>query len=355
MGAVGHMGAVGQKIILITGATGFIGQHLVAIARVRGYRVRVVVRNSNKIPAAWRDDSDLEIILADLAATSSRVALAKAVGDADAVIHTAGSMHGTDADHEVATHLPLRNILTASREANARCLSFVLASSFSVYGIGQQMPGAVVTEDTPTEASPKLRDAYCRAKIVAEKFATSACVDLGVSLTIVRPGAVFGRGMLWNSHLGVLIGRVGVLLAKDGEVPLCHVSHCAEALMRAAETSMTRNAAEQECLPRRVYNVVDSELPSRLDYALKLREAGQLTRVVNLSWAPLSVAVKVLRKFGGGMRLPGLLRRETFAYRLQPMRYSNAKIREELCWEQRLGLNELIDQAVEPLNTEAGS
>jgi uncharacterized protein YbjT (DUF2867 family) len=73
--------------ILVVGATGSVGRHVVAEALAGGHRVRALVRN----PARARLPSDVDLIAGDLTRPHS---LAPAVDGVDAVVFTHGSAGG---------------------------------------------------------------------------------------------------------------------------------------------------------------------------------------------------------------------------------------------------------------------
>jgi nucleoside-diphosphate-sugar epimerase len=75
------------RLVALTGATGFVGQHLVAALGRRGWRVRLLVRRWKPVPAL--EGVDAEIVLGDL---SDERALGQLVRGADAVVHAAGAI-----------------------------------------------------------------------------------------------------------------------------------------------------------------------------------------------------------------------------------------------------------------------
>ena len=74
--------------LAITGGTGFVGSHLINVALAAGHTVKALTRREQ----APRDE--VEWVLGDL---GSRDALEKLVGQADAVIHVAGTINAPNA------------------------------------------------------------------------------------------------------------------------------------------------------------------------------------------------------------------------------------------------------------------
>ena len=72
-------------LIALTGATGFIGRHLLAELPKRGYRVRVLLRRPSEVPAGASS-----AVIGDIASPHN---MAAALRDVDMVIHSAGLAH----------------------------------------------------------------------------------------------------------------------------------------------------------------------------------------------------------------------------------------------------------------------
>src|SRR4051812_19086294 len=74
-----------SKLVAVTGATGFVGSHVIRRFSAAGHRVRILAR---RMPiTALTPDRPLEVVLGDL---DDHLALERLVGGADAVIHVAG-------------------------------------------------------------------------------------------------------------------------------------------------------------------------------------------------------------------------------------------------------------------------
>ena len=72
-------------LIALTGATGFIGRHLLRELPQRGYRVRVLLRRPSEVPAGASS-----AVIGDIASPQN---MAAALRDVDMVIHSAGLAH----------------------------------------------------------------------------------------------------------------------------------------------------------------------------------------------------------------------------------------------------------------------
>lgn len=289
------------RLIAVTGASGFLGRAVVMRARAMGLPVRAVLRGAP--PPAWAADRGIEVVRADL-----RHDLPPLDGVA-AVIHAAARMDGDDAAQARDTVAPGAQLLDHAARSGAR---LVLVSSIAVLGTQGLSPYDTVDEATPIEPFPRARDAYARARIALERDARDIAARHGIRLRIVRPGAIFGPGRLWNAHLGAGLGPLVIGPRHGGELPLCWLRHAAQILTLAA--------ARPQRAPVEVIHALDDDRPDRPRYVAALGRRG-----IALPWRVLDLAAGPLAPLGP--RLPGLLRRETLRARWMPLRYSNARAR----------------------------
>ncbi|HVG06211.1 MAG TPA: NAD-dependent epimerase/dehydratase family protein [Thermoanaerobaculia bacterium] len=176
--------ATGLQTVLVTGATGFAGGHLVRRLQQLGHRVRALVRpHANVQPLL---DQGIEIIEGDLtrAADVERAAEgARKIFHVAAVYRTAGHPDAYYYDVNVGG---TENILAAAcRQGVERVIH---CSTVGVHGDVQEVPS---TEDSPLNPG----DIYQRTKLAGETAARDAFAK-GLPGTIVRPAAIYGPGDL---------------------------------------------------------------------------------------------------------------------------------------------------------------
>ena len=188
--------------VLITGANGFLGRHVVAEFLRRGHAVRALVR-----PAARLDELDwpeqVEVVRADLRVAQD---LAAAFEGVDVLVHLAAAVTGGEDAQFAATVVGTERLLDAMARSQTRRL--VLASSFSVYDWSAIR--GTLTEESPLESGADLyeRDGYAIAKVWQERVVRRAAAAHGWQLTVLRPGFIWGRGNAYLACLGQRLGRV---------------------------------------------------------------------------------------------------------------------------------------------------
>ncbi len=136
-------------LILVTGATGFVGSHLVDRMLERGYRVRALVRRTSNL--RWLEGKPLELAVMDPRDPSG---LRGAMADVGAVLHFAGRIRArTRREFFEANADATESIATAFREAApAGAGVFVHCSSIAASGpapAGPRAPVPHVREDDP--------------------------------------------------------------------------------------------------------------------------------------------------------------------------------------------------------------
>jgi nucleoside-diphosphate-sugar epimerase len=335
--------------LLVTGATGFLGQYVVASAIERGHQVRAVVRPASAaLPAAWAGDPRIQPVRGDLRRASDIPPMLEGV---DAVIHLAAAKAGDLFDQFASTVVATENLLGAMDKAHTERL--VLTSSFSVYEYQNRPSWSVLDEDSPLAAVPRERDEYCQTKLVQEALARGACRQAGRRCIVLRPGVIFGPGNVWTARLGMQLGsRWWLRTGARAPLPLTYVENCADAIVAAAEYS----GAERDL----VLNVVDDETPSQRQYMDELRRASSSkARIIGVPWPVMQAAAGLASlvnrtAFGGTAKVPAIFRPAALAARCRPLRYDGSRIRAALGWSPRLDWREGLQRSVNPLPAQGG-
>lgn len=207
----------------MTGATGFVGSHLVELLAERGSRVRALVRETSDTSLLERHG--ITPVVGRLGDVES---LRRALGDAGVVLHLAGATRALTPEtfHQVNAEGTGR--LLDAMEADGGPRRLVYLSSLAAVGPSRGRP--VEPED---EARPLT--AYGRSKLAGERAALGRA---GVDVVVLRPPAVYGprdRDLLTFFRLA----RWHVLPSAgppDRPMQLVHARDLAEAVVAAAES-----------------------------------------------------------------------------------------------------------------------
>ncbi|MCP5157665.1 MAG: NAD(P)-dependent oxidoreductase [Ectothiorhodospiraceae bacterium] len=318
---------------LVTGASGFLGRHVVAALRARGHAVRAMVRPGTSVEGlGW--DEGVEVLRVDLRVEP---ALAACFDDVDVLVHLAAQVLGSDDAQFVSTAVATERLLEAMASTGTR--KVVLAGSFAVYDWVRA--DGVLDEDTPLESSAVYeRGGYAVAKLWQERVAERLARANDWALVVLRPGFIWGEGHTFIPGMGWRLGPVQVVLGLDRVLPLTHVENCADAFVLAAERDVG-NA---------VLNVVDTQLPTAWDFTGEWLRRGGIRRArVTLPFAVMHALARVAewvsrRLFGPRGKLPTMLMPRRLAM-FKPLWFSNTRLRRALGWEPRLGLEAALDRS----------
>ena len=147
--------------VLVTGADGFLGGHLIRLLNKLNYPTRAMVKSNSDVHQ-W--SCPVETFVADLL-DADRVR--KVVSGVDMVFHCAARLPGTGDEEEIwkVNVLGTQNIVNACLEHQVQRLVYI--SSDSVYGDGDN-PGA--TEETLINPIYLHEGNYPRSKLAGEKY-----------------------------------------------------------------------------------------------------------------------------------------------------------------------------------------
>jgi dihydroflavonol-4-reductase len=170
--------------VLVTGATGFLGSHVVRALLARGHRVRALVR-----PGGARTHVELAgVALAD-GDLLAEPTLHEACRDVDAVVHAAGSTALWSRMNRLQWRINVDGLAAIVRAAHARKVPRLVHVS-SVAAIGATRDGTVLDE-TARWIGPAHRIHYVNTKKEAEERALAAAWA-GMDVVIVNPAMLVG-------------------------------------------------------------------------------------------------------------------------------------------------------------------
>ncbi|MCA9772430.1 MAG: NAD-dependent epimerase/dehydratase family protein [Myxococcales bacterium] len=329
--------------ILVTGATGFLGNHIVGKLLDRGGdEVRALVREGSD--AARLERQGARVARGDLLDPE---ALARGLRGVKGVFHVAAKVGdwGPREEFERVNADGTRTLLEAAARAGVE--RFVHVSSVAVYGV--RCAPRILNLDPFTERAPLAQnllpdDHYSRTKIEAERLALDYHRRGALSVRVIRPAWIYGPGdrtslprlvKFLRKHSGLLIGK------GDNRLSLTYAPNVADAALLA----MDQDAAAGEC-----FNVSNDGEITQAEY---LNKIGGL-----LGLKPVCQSVPYGVAYGGAAlleRAARLMRRETpptitrYGVSLigNDIVFSHAKATKVLGWSPKVGYDEGINAALD--------
>jgi nucleoside-diphosphate-sugar epimerase len=226
MDVVGSLESFSLMKVLITGATGLLGGHLIKELQQRNEQIRALV-----LPVENADsliERGIEVVRGDITDASS---LPPAVKDVDLIFHLAGMMGVWRplADYRLVNVTGSENLYKAAQQAGVR--RFVHTSSHTVYGLGY---GRYLTENDPLRPDP---DPYSITKAEGDRLMRRLMLTSDVETVILRPATFFGPGD--RLHYGRMAQKVkngkGLIIGKgNNTLPFCYVTDIVQGFMLAA-------------------------------------------------------------------------------------------------------------------------
>ena len=211
-----------QHVALVTGATGFVGSHLVEALVARSWRVRCLVRRSSVL--RWLPTDDITLMDGDVATPGDD--LDRAVKNVSVVFHLAAVTSAANDNAYTAVNVEgTRNVVDAMRRSAPESL-LVFCSSLSAAGPAGRRPLDETDEPSPVSA-------YGRSKLTAERIVQQS----GLEYLIVRPPAVYGpRDTDILAAFRLAQYGLALRLAPEGQrLSMVHVEDLARGFVCAAE------------------------------------------------------------------------------------------------------------------------
>jgi NAD dependent epimerase/dehydratase len=293
--------------VLVTGAGGFIGSHLVERLIGAGASVRAFVRYTSTARAGFLDDidaavrSELEVVLGDL---RDEDAVRQAVNGVDVVFHL-GALIGIPYsyvhpretfDTNAAGTL---NVLVAARDLEVRRV--VHTSSSEVYGTARYVP---IDEQHPLQG----QSPYSASKIAADKLAESFADSYELPVVTLRPFNTYGPRQSARAVIPVIITQAlaGQEVALGNLAPtrdFTYVADTVEGFLAAASSEAavgrtinlgTGNEISIGDLAMLIGEVLGQELAVRTDDARTRPTGSEVERLLSdntlarelLGWSP---------------------------------------------------------------------
>jgi NAD dependent epimerase/dehydratase len=280
----------GGRSVLVTGAAGFIGSHLVERLVREGANVRAFVLYTSDGSWGWLDHSDvkeeIEVVLGD-------------VQDAESVL---GAMEGADVAFHLAALIAIPysysapfsyvrtnvegtlNVLQAARKTGIERV--VHTSTSEVYGTAQRVP---IAEDHPLQG----QSPYSASKIGADKLAESFFLSYGLPVATLRPFNTYGprqsaRAIIptivtqalggADIRLGNLAPTRDLTFVQDTVDAFVRIADCADALGQVVNVGTGREICVGD-LAELVLRLLGRQLPVVADPERTRPEGSEVERL----------------------------------------------------------------------------
>jgi len=210
---------------LVTGATGFIGTHLVKQMRREGYSVRVLARKTSNLTNLH--DLGVEVFYGDVTEPRSLAGICKEI---DYVIHLAAQTESGGVSKEQYDLTNFRGTMNVVEKAAANKVEkFIFISSIAAMGIRNL---GMVSPATPCKPNTN----YGRSKARAEESLIKKYNEIGFPVVIIRPPTVFGEGEHFNFLAlcrQIRHGPYFIMGKGDSKIDFCQVENLVQAIMKS--------------------------------------------------------------------------------------------------------------------------
>ncbi|MDA9423142.1 MULTISPECIES: NAD-dependent epimerase/dehydratase family protein [Bradyrhizobium] len=188
-----------RPVALVTGASGFLGRHIVPALTRQGWSVRRAVRSP--------DGTDGEVVIKPIGPDTDWQA---ALDGVDAVVHLAARVHYKNEEHAVELYRDVNvdgTLHLARSAAMAGVRQFIFISTVLVHGRSNDGRPPFSESDVPTP-----RGVYGTSKAEAEAGLRALARDSDMKISVIRPPLIYGAGAKGNFALLTRAVRRGLPL-----------------------------------------------------------------------------------------------------------------------------------------------
>ncbi len=220
-----------NKIVVVTGGTGFVGSHLVDLLLDKDYEVRCIVRKSSNL--RWLKDKEVTIYDCGL---FDKVGLKEVLKGVDYLYHVAGVVRSKSKKGFYTGNVDTtKNLLEVVSEVNPNIERVIIVSSLTA--CGPSLDGKPCTELT----DPKPLTTYGKSKLAEEVLAKEFMNK--IPITICRAPAIYGEreSDIYAMFKGVQKGIMTLVGFNDKKLSLIHGRDFVNGLYLAAMSEKAVN------------------------------------------------------------------------------------------------------------------
>ena len=318
--------------ILVTGATGLVGSHLVESLLSDGHpasSIRALVRPHSD--TAFLKDKGVELCYGDLLDLDS---LKTATKDVEIVFHCAAALQ--EKRREIFREINCEGTEHLLEAAGCSGVEkFIHVSTIGIYGLLRRAPAA---EDHPQ--SP-LR-LYAVSKLGAEKRVWEYCRTRSMKPVVLRPTAIVGeRDRCITRRLIDSTRKKIVPLINRGEtlISFVHARDVARALILASESQQAVGNA---------YNVQGFSAPLKEVLEFFMKAVGSKARFIEIPYSLAYCGALLVDAFYATARSsqPPIRARKGLQLLTRDLIFDTTKIRRELAYEPSYGMEDSFQKAI---------
>ncbi len=315
--------------ILVTGANGFVGRHLIIALQQRGDGVRAL--SSPTGDTTWLEQHGIRVFRGDIRDQQS---LTEPMRGVDAVVHLVAETKqkwGPMQSSYVINVTGTENVCRAAIKARVRRLVHVSTSAIYDMGVGRP-----VTED---DLPRPLDDPYCFTKAQADYLVQRMIREDHLPAVIIRLGALLGPGDSVN--FGRLAERVragkGIIVGSgNNAISFVYITDVVQGLLLALDSEQATG---------HIYNISnDSPLTQKQYLAAIAQEMGAAPPHIHVPYYPMYVAAYIAERITAlsGYRIPPIATRHGIKILGEDGRLSVEKARNDLGYVPQVSIPEAV-------------
>lgn len=270
-----------DDMILVTGATGFLGAELIHQLTAQNNRVRALKRSSSVIPDLIKENSLVEWFVADI---NDPETLADAFESVTQVYHCAAFISFNPKDKAKLLKINIEgtsNIVNLCAENNVRLLHVS-----SIAALGNAKKGELITEKDYWEYDPHVH-AYAISKYEGEMEVWRGIAE-GLDAVIVNPAVIIGKNAGFDGSGAIFkLVKNGLKFYTDGATGIVDVADVAKCMILLMNSE---NSAERYTLSADNLNYKDFFAEIAKGFAIKAPAIEAKPWMLGIAWRAAKLA-----------------------------------------------------------------